>query len=153
MFDSFSSGRGSGGGRGMGGGRGLGRGGGRGRNGGFGGGPSGECICVECGYKIPHQQGISCNQQVCPKCGNPMTRYIAEQSFRKESSNVSPSAKSGKKAYITPNLCKGCRVCMPSCPEKAMEFKDGKVYILEAKCTGCGRCISTCPFEAIKLTG
>ncbi len=55
-------------------GRGLGRG-GRGRQpGGFGLGPSGECICPNCGARIPHQAGIPCYEQRCPKCGQPMTR-------------------------------------------------------------------------------
>ena len=56
-------------------GRGLGRGGGGGRQpGGFGLGPGGECVCPKCGTRAPHQRGIPCYQQKCPKCGSPMTR-------------------------------------------------------------------------------
>ncbi len=54
-----------------------GRGGGRGRNrrpGGFGLGPAGECVCPQCGAKVPHQLGVPCYQQKCPKCGATMTR-------------------------------------------------------------------------------
>jgi hypothetical protein len=49
---------------------------GRGRMGGdqAGAGPVGECLCPACGTTIPHQRGISCNQQTCPKCGARMTR-------------------------------------------------------------------------------
>ncbi|RLF25600.1 MAG: hypothetical protein DRN01_06200 [Thermoplasmata archaeon] len=62
-------------GRGPGSGRGLGRGGGGGRQpGGFGLGPGGECVCPKCGTRAPHQRGIPCYQQKCPKCGSPMTR-------------------------------------------------------------------------------
>ena len=46
----------------------------RGRMGGFGLGPGGECVCPNCGTKIPHQRGIPCFRQMCPKCGTPMTR-------------------------------------------------------------------------------
>ena len=68
----MSNGRGSG--QKPGGGQGLGRG-GRGRQpGGFGLGPSGECICPKCSIKAPHQTGIPCYEQRCPKCGTPMTR-------------------------------------------------------------------------------
>ncbi len=52
--------------------RGAGR--GRGRAGGFGAGPSGECVCPNCGYRAPHQRGVPCYAQKCPKCGAMMTR-------------------------------------------------------------------------------
>ncbi len=56
-------------------GRGLGRRGGRGRQpGGFGLGPGGECVCLQCGTKVPHKRGIPCYEHRCPKCGQPMTR-------------------------------------------------------------------------------
>lgn len=63
-------------------GQGTGRGGGRfsgqggGRNSGDqpGSGPGGECICPSCGTTLPHQQGIPCNNQSCPKCGTRMTK-------------------------------------------------------------------------------
>jgi len=68
-------GGGSGMGRGGGQGQGVGRGGqGRGRKGGSGLGPGGECRCPQCGYTMPHQVGVPCNQQTCPKCGSRMTR-------------------------------------------------------------------------------
>ncbi len=65
------SGMGRGGGRGQG----IGRGGqGQGRMGGSGLGIGGECRCPNCGYTMPHQVGVPCNQQTCTKCGSKMTR-------------------------------------------------------------------------------
>ena len=51
--------------------RGGGRGCGRGR---MGDGPSGDCVCSQCGHTEPHAPGQPCNERVCPKCGAPMTR-------------------------------------------------------------------------------
>jgi hypothetical protein len=70
----IGSGRGAGGG--------FGRGQGRGRGGGrFGGdrsglGPNGNCVCPSCGYKMPKQPGVPCNQVKCPKCGTVMIREM-----------------------------------------------------------------------------
>jgi hypothetical protein len=47
---------------------------GRRRMGGFGFGPGGNCVCPSCGAISPHQRGVPCFQQKCPKCGSPMTR-------------------------------------------------------------------------------
>jgi len=47
---------------------------GRGRMGGFAAGPGGFCVCPNCGYQAPHQPGVPCFQQRCPRCGAPMIR-------------------------------------------------------------------------------
>jgi len=67
-----SGGRGQGGGHGPGMGRGMGD--GRGRMGGFATGPGGNCVCPNCGEKVPHQQGVPCSGLSCPECGAQMTR-------------------------------------------------------------------------------
>ncbi|WP_292484845.1 DUF134 domain-containing protein [Methanohalobium sp.] len=38
------------------------------------GGPSGTCICPDCGYEQSHQKGIPCNQVKCPECSKLMIR-------------------------------------------------------------------------------
>ena len=61
-------GSGAGGGAGRGGGKGRGMGGGRGM------GPGGNCVCPNCGEKVPHERGVPCFEVKCPKCGTTMTR-------------------------------------------------------------------------------
>lgn len=56
------------------GGGGFGRWGGRGLGGGYELGPSGECLCPNCGYREPHQRGVPCYVRKCSRCGAPMTR-------------------------------------------------------------------------------
>jgi len=37
-------------------------------------GPGGECVCPNCGYRVPHSRGEPCYNKTCPKCGTSMTR-------------------------------------------------------------------------------
>ena len=74
MTGGKGTGGGAGSGRGAGAGGGAGSGGGRGRMGGKGLGPDGECVCPQCGEKAPHQRGIPCFEQKCPKCNTSMTK-------------------------------------------------------------------------------
>jgi hypothetical protein len=36
--------------------------------------PGGNCVCPDCGQKVPHQMGTPCYDQQCPKCGSAMMR-------------------------------------------------------------------------------
>jgi hypothetical protein len=57
------------------GGRGQGQGSGPGRMGGpKAAGPGGNCICPNCGHKVPHTAGKPCYDVNCPKCGGQMIR-------------------------------------------------------------------------------
>jgi hypothetical protein len=77
MRNQFGQGRGAGQGRGQGGGQGgRGWGGGRGQGGGNkpGSGPGGNCVCPNCGKKVPHVAGQRCIDMNCPDCGTRMIR-------------------------------------------------------------------------------
>jgi len=37
-------------------------------------GPSGQCVCPKCGYKLQHVVGQRCVDISCPKCGAKMVR-------------------------------------------------------------------------------
>ncbi len=47
----------------------------------------------------------------------------------------------------------GCRLCVESCPERCMEFKDNAVLIKEEQCNSCGICTAACPSGALILHG
>jgi hypothetical protein len=55
-------------------GRGQGRGRGQGAGNRPGAGPAGNCVCVNCGAKVPHRARVPCNTMQCPKCGAQMVR-------------------------------------------------------------------------------
>ena len=54
-------------------GRGLGKG-SRSKGSGMGNGPGGYCTCPSCGYQTPHQPGVPCYEQKCPKCSISLIR-------------------------------------------------------------------------------
>ena len=37
-------------------------------------GSGGQCICTKCDVKIPHRQGVPCQDERCPQCGAKMLR-------------------------------------------------------------------------------
>ena len=39
----------------------------------------GFCVCMHCGTKIPHREGIPCRTERCPKCGTAMLREGSRQ--------------------------------------------------------------------------
>jgi heterodisulfide reductase subunit A len=53
-------------------------------------------------------------------------------------------------AYIDPEICAGCRLCLQLCPYGAIEYLEEKgiSQVNEALCKGCGTCVSACPSGA-----
>lgn len=48
--------------------------------------------------------------------------------------------------------CNGCSLCIPNCPEGAIQIIDGKARLIsDLFCDGLGACIGHCPEEAITI--
>ncbi len=59
-----------------------------------------------------------------------------------------------KRKIITINerKCNGCGLCLPNCPEGAIQVIDGKARLIsDLFCDGLGACIGHCPREAISI--
>jgi heterodisulfide reductase subunit A2 len=58
----------------------------------------------------------------------------------------------GATAWIDPEKCSGCKVCLDLCPYKAINFDESKKIsqVNEVLCKGCGTCVAACPSAAIK---
>ncbi len=53
---------------------------------------------------------------------------------------------------IDPDVCNGCGLCLPNCPEGALQLIDGKARLVsDLFCDGLGACIGTCPLGAIHV--
>ncbi|MFQ5758880.1 MAG: FAD-dependent oxidoreductase, partial [Candidatus Bathyarchaeia archaeon] len=54
-------------------------------------------------------------------------------------------------AYIIPEKCNLCGVCIDVCPVAAVEKSADSITINPVSCVGCGICVPRCPEEAIEL--
>ncbi len=54
-------------------------------------------------------------------------------------------------AYIIPEKCDNCGICISVCPVNAVEKSADGVTINPISCIGCGICVPRCPREAIDL--
>ena len=53
-------------------------------------------------------------------------------------------------AYVWPDRCKECGICVSVCPYNAITGGKGQIAkIVPAKCHGCGCCVAECPHDAI----
>ncbi|NQT23108.1 MAG: 4Fe-4S dicluster domain-containing protein [Candidatus Omnitrophica bacterium] len=53
---------------------------------------------------------------------------------------------------INRNKCTGCGLCIPNCPEGALQMIDGKATLVsDLFCDGLGACIGHCPVGAITI--
>ncbi|MFH1821966.1 MAG: 4Fe-4S binding protein [Methanobacteriota archaeon] len=53
---------------------------------------------------------------------------------------------------IDSGKCDGCGLCMPSCPEGALQMIEGKARLVsELFCDGLGACLGQCPRDAIMI--
>jgi NAD-dependent dihydropyrimidine dehydrogenase PreA subunit len=53
---------------------------------------------------------------------------------------------------IDEELCNGCGLCIPNCPEGAMQVIDGKVRLVsDLFCDGLGACVGHCPEGALTV--
>ena len=53
-------------------------------------------------------------------------------------------------AYVDPEKCIKCKLCVDICPKKAISVKS-PAYVDEAACKGCGSCAAACPVDAINM--
>jgi DNA-directed RNA polymerase subunit RPC12/RpoP len=51
-------------------------------------GGGGWCVCLKCGTTIAHRDGIRCQEERCPGCGEKMFREFKEKEEKKKQRNL-----------------------------------------------------------------
>ncbi len=75
---------------------------------------------------------------------------------------IPPDTAKGKKFDLIPpflqprpiidkKICRGCGMCVESCPEQTIVMKNGKAFIKHEKCIRCYCCQELCTFKAVKI--
>ena len=106
------------------------------------------CVCPQCGYSTPHEQGIPCNTKKCPECN---VFLIREQNANVTNNQMlnHKESKNMDLPGVNADLCTGCGACIDVCPMEAIIMEDGIAKIDEEKCSNCRVCEDECPVEAI----
>ena len=50
---------------------------------------------------------------------------------------------------VRSDLCRGCGICIESCPQQAITLVSATAYITQERCNQCRRCVEACPQGAI----
>jgi NADH-quinone oxidoreductase subunit F len=54
---------------------------------------------------------------------------------------------------VVPEMCPGCRCCLPTCPTNAMRGRFGKPFTIDLRlCARCRMCLATCPYYAVSVS-
>lgn len=54
-------------------------------------------------------------------------------------------------AVVDREKCDGCKTCIESCPNQAIELVDGKAQVKAEDCIECEACVNSCPNNAISM--
>jgi ferredoxin len=50
---------------------------------------------------------------------------------------------------VNPKKCISCGACIATCPNQAIEWKNGKAWVNPKKCKKAYECLKVCPVKAI----
>jgi len=63
--------------------------------------------------------------------------------------NFKMASKKTNPPQVNSKKCISCGACIATCPNKAIDWKNGKAFIDKKKCKVCLACIPVCPVKAI----
>ena len=98
--------------------------------------------------------GISMAGSCVEPCHSPRSIIMAQAAVGRALSRLVPGRTIELEtmvSFINIDNCAGCKMCIATCPYKAIRFdhERNKSIVNEAICRGCGTCAATCPSNAI----
>ncbi len=115
--------------------------------------------CRQCGFDacLPYAQAIACGEAPinrCPPGGQSGIQKLAALTGLAEI-GLDPAFGSEHKrrlAWIDPNHCIGCTLCIQACPVDAIVGASKAMHaVIASHCTGCELCVAPCPVDCIEL--
>jgi thioredoxin reductase len=106
-----------------------------------------DCACPRCKKDLPH------GARRCPHCDVPLQVYELAAAPVDLAESATPAVDEGAAhAIVRADVCVGCGLCVPACPEPGAIRLDGKLAVVDReKCKGHGRCVEACPVGGILL--
>jgi len=103
--------------------------------------------CPRCRAVVPE------GAQTCAACGVPLGAFEIVGAAAVQSSAGDEGAAASLHAVVKGDLCVGCGLCVPVCPEPGAIVMSGHRAIVDLNlCKGHGKCVEACPVGGIFLT-
>lgn len=103
--------------------------------------------CPRCGAVNPE------GAHSCAKCGVPLGAFEVVGLKALTASRAGAAGSAALHAIVRGDVCVGCGLCVPVCPEPGAIAMAGKRAVVDmALCKGHGKCVEACPVAAIFLS-
>lgn len=113
--------------------------------------------CGQCGYPgcRPYAEAIAQGETEINQCapgGEATVLALADLLGREPPSMTGLVEKPKAIAWIDPQACIGCTLCLQACPVDAILGAAKQLHgVLSGECTGCERCLEPCPVDCIQM--
>lgn len=115
--------------------------------------------CKQCGYEgcLPYAEAIARFQAPINRCVPGGKKVINQLALLLSCPEEEPDPTLGsdqtmQEAYILPEDCIGCTLCIKACPVDAIIGTSKRLHtVIQDICTGCKLCVPVCPVDCISM--
>lgn len=107
----------------------------------------GRSRCPRCHAAVPE------NAPTCGSCGVPLQAFELVSAEVVHGKDGTAPAEGALHAVVRGDVCVGCGLCVPACPEPGAVTMAGKRAVIDPNlCKGHGKCVEACPVGGIFLS-